>query len=52
MKFNFFKTALVLGLLSAMGPFAIDIYLPANSGNLQGLQDGQLGLLEAARTLG
>ena len=29
MKTNFFKTALVLGLLSAIGPFAIDMYLPA-----------------------
>ncbi len=29
MKSNFFKTALVLGLLSAIGPFAIDMYLPA-----------------------
>ncbi|HWT72068.1 MAG TPA: multidrug effflux MFS transporter [Oxalicibacterium sp.] len=26
---SFFKTALVLGLLSAIGPFAIDMYLPA-----------------------
>jgi DHA1 family bicyclomycin/chloramphenicol resistance-like MFS transporter len=26
---RFFKTALVLGLLSAIGPFAIDMYLPA-----------------------
>ncbi|MDB5877588.1 MAG: drug resistance transporter, Bcr/CflA subfamily, partial [Variovorax sp.] len=26
---RFFKMALVLGLLSAIGPFAIDIYLPA-----------------------
>ena len=25
----FFRTALVLGLLSAIGPFAIDMYLPA-----------------------
>ena len=29
MKTNFFKAALVLGLLSAIGPFAIDMYLPA-----------------------
>ena len=29
MKTNFFRTALVLGLLSAIGPFAIDMYLPA-----------------------
>lgn len=29
MKSSFFKTALVLGLLSAIGPFAIDMYLPA-----------------------
>ncbi|BDT69115.1 bicyclomycin resistance protein [Comamonadaceae bacterium OS-1] len=29
MKSNFFRTALVLGLLSAIGPFAIDMYLPA-----------------------
>lgn len=29
MKTNFFKIALVLGLLSAIGPFAIDMYLPA-----------------------
>ena len=29
MKSNFLKTALVLGLLSAIGPFAIDMYLPA-----------------------
>jgi MFS transporter, DHA1 family, multidrug resistance protein len=26
---NFWRTALVLGLLSAVGPFAIDMYLPA-----------------------
>ncbi|SDM57991.1 MFS transporter, DHA1 family, bicyclomycin/chloramphenicol resistance protein [Oryzisolibacter propanilivorax] len=26
---SFFRTALVLGLLSAIGPFAIDMYLPA-----------------------
>jgi DHA1 family bicyclomycin/chloramphenicol resistance-like MFS transporter len=29
MKSGFFRTALVLGLLSAIGPFAIDMYLPA-----------------------
>lgn len=29
MKTNFFRTAVVLGLLSAIGPFAIDMYLPA-----------------------
>jgi MFS transporter, DHA1 family, multidrug resistance protein len=29
MKTSFFKTALILGLLSAIGPFAIDMYLPA-----------------------
>lgn len=29
MKTSFFRTALVLGLLSATGPFAIDMYLPA-----------------------
>ena len=29
MKSQIFKTALVLGLLSAIGPFAIDMYLPA-----------------------
>ena len=29
MKPNFLRTALVLGLLSAIGPFAIDMYLPA-----------------------
>ena len=29
MTSHFFKTALVLGLLSAIGPFAIDMYLPA-----------------------
>ena len=29
MQQNFFRTALVLGLLSAIGPFAIDMYLPA-----------------------
>ncbi len=29
MQSNFFRTALVLGLLSAIGPFAIDMYLPA-----------------------
>ena len=29
MTSNFFKTALVLGLLSAIGPFAVDMYLPA-----------------------
>ena len=26
---RFFKMALILGLLSAIGPFAIDMYLPA-----------------------
>ena len=29
MQSNFLRTALVLGLLSAIGPFAIDMYLPA-----------------------
>lgn len=29
MKTSFLKTAVVLGLLSAIGPFAIDMYLPA-----------------------
>lgn len=29
MRSHFFRTALVLGLLSAIGPFAIDMYLPA-----------------------
>jgi DHA1 family bicyclomycin/chloramphenicol resistance-like MFS transporter len=29
MKSNFLRTAAVLGLLSAIGPFAIDMYLPA-----------------------
>ncbi len=29
MKHNFYRMALVLGLLSAIGPFAIDMYLPA-----------------------
>ncbi len=29
MTSSFFRTALVLGLLSAIGPFAIDMYLPA-----------------------
>ncbi len=29
MNSNFLRTALVLGLLSAIGPFAIDMYLPA-----------------------
>ncbi|MDB5524051.1 MAG: drug resistance transporter, Bcr/CflA subfamily [Rhizobium sp.] len=29
MKSSFFRIALVLGLLSAIGPFAIDMYLPA-----------------------
>ncbi len=29
MTTSFFRTALVLGLLSAIGPFAIDMYLPA-----------------------
>jgi DHA1 family bicyclomycin/chloramphenicol resistance-like MFS transporter len=29
MKSNFLRTAVVLGLLSAIGPFAIDMYLPA-----------------------
>jgi MFS transporter, DHA1 family, multidrug resistance protein len=29
MKTSLFRTALVLGLLSAIGPFAIDMYLPA-----------------------
>ncbi|MGN8022419.1 multidrug effflux MFS transporter [Phyllobacterium sp. 22229] len=29
MTTSFFRTALILGLLSAIGPFAIDMYLPA-----------------------
>ena len=29
MTSSFFRTALILGLLSAIGPFAIDMYLPA-----------------------
>lgn len=29
MKNNFYRAAVVLGLLSAIGPFAIDMYLPA-----------------------
>ena len=29
MKTDFLKTALILGLLSAIGPFAVDMYLPA-----------------------
>lgn len=29
MKTDFYRTALVLGLISAIGPFAIDMYLPA-----------------------
>ena len=29
MNSSFYKNALVLGLLSAIGPFAIDMYLPA-----------------------
>ena len=29
MPLHFFRIALVLGLLSAIGPFAIDMYLPA-----------------------
>ena len=29
MRHNFLRLALVLGLLSAIGPFAIDMYLPA-----------------------
>ena len=29
MQNSFFRSALILGLLSAMGPFAIDMYLPA-----------------------
>ena len=29
MKTDFIKTALILGLLSAIGPFAVDMYLPA-----------------------
>lgn len=29
MRIEFFKTAAVLGLLTAIGPFAIDMYLPA-----------------------
>jgi DHA1 family bicyclomycin/chloramphenicol resistance-like MFS transporter len=31
MTARFLKVALVLGLLSAIGPFAIDMYLPAIS---------------------
>ncbi|HMD72887.1 MAG TPA: multidrug effflux MFS transporter [Steroidobacteraceae bacterium] len=29
MRENFFRTALILGLVSAIGPFAVDMYLPA-----------------------
>jgi len=29
MRANFFRTALILGLVSAIGPFAVDMYLPA-----------------------
>ncbi len=29
MKQHFFRTALILGLVSAIGPFAVDMYLPA-----------------------
>ena len=29
MTASFFRIALILGLLSAIGPFAIDMYLPA-----------------------
>jgi DHA1 family bicyclomycin/chloramphenicol resistance-like MFS transporter len=29
MTSSFLRTALVLGLLTAIGPFAIDMYLPA-----------------------
>ena len=29
MKIGFFRAAVVLGLLTAIGPFAIDMYLPA-----------------------
>ena len=29
MTSNFLRNAIVLGLLSAIGPFAIDMYLPA-----------------------
>lgn len=44
MQSSFFRAALVLGLLSAVGPFATDMYLPAlpDIGNSLGASAGQV----------
>lgn len=47
MKQNFFRNALVLGLLSAIGPFAIDMYLPALPSIGQSL-GAQMGAVQAS----
>ena len=47
MKSNFFQAALVLGLLSAIGPFAIDMYLPALPSIGQSL-DASVGAVQAS----
>ncbi|TDO98835.1 multidrug effflux MFS transporter [Marinomonas balearica] len=47
-KVGFYKVAIILGLLSAIGPFAIDMYLPAlpkiGQTFMVGIQDVQLSL--------
>jgi DHA1 family bicyclomycin/chloramphenicol resistance-like MFS transporter len=47
MKTNFFRTAVVLGLLTAIGPFAIDMYLPALPSIGQSLGAG-MGAVQAS----
>ena len=47
MKSNFLRTALVLGLLSAIGPFAIDMYLPALPSIGRGL-NASMGAVQAS----
>ncbi len=44
---HFFRTAVVLGLVSAMGPFAIDMYLPALPGIGQNL-GASVGAVQAS----
>ena len=47
MQSSFLRTALVLGLLSAIGPFAIDMYLPALPSIGQGL-NASVGAVQAS----
>ena len=56
MKTGFLRTALILGLVSAVGPFAIDMYLPALPSIGQSLKAGpdavQMSLMAFFITLG